>query len=68
MLGWGVGSPGGRGDRRGRRERGLWPTKGDDDDERLDVLLSYSLLVRRYNSFFLISAILIYEMLGFFLL
>ena len=39
-----------------------------DDDERLDVLLSSSLLVRRYSSFSLKSAILMYEMLGFFLL
>ena len=46
---------------------GLWPAN-DDDDERLDVLLSSSLLVRRYNSFSLKSAILMYEMLGFFLL
>ena len=44
----------------------LWPTNGDDDDdERLDVLLSSSLLVRRYSSFSLKSAILMYEMLGF---
>ena len=46
---------------------GLWPANGDsDDDERLDVLLSSSLLVRQYNSFSLKSAILMYEMLGFF--
>ena len=47
----------------------LWPANGDgddDDDERLDVLLSSSLLVRRYMSFSLKSAILMYEMLGFF--
>ena len=37
-----------------------------DDDERLDVLLSSSLLVRRYNSFSLKSAILMYKMLGLF--
>ena len=52
-----------------RRNDGLWPTNGDgddDDDERLDVLLSSSLLVRRYNSFSLKSAILMYEMLVFF--
>ena len=47
----------------------LWSAKGDgDDNERLDVLLSYSLLVRQYSSFSLKSAILMYEMLGFFLL
>ena len=46
---------------------GLWPANGDgDDDERLDVLLSSSLLVRRYNSFSFKSVILMYEMLGFF--
>ena len=45
----------------------LWPTNGDDDDERLDVLLSSSLLVRRYSSFSLKYAILMYEMLGFFI-
>ena len=50
-----------------RGNGGLWPTNGDgDDDERLDVLLSSSLLVRRYSSFSLKSAILMYEMLGFF--
>ena len=48
-----------------RGKDGLWPANGDDD-ERLDVLLSSSLLVRRYNSFSLKSAILMYEMLGFF--
>ena len=45
----------------------LWHANGDDD-ERLDVLLISSLLVRRYSSFSLKSAILMYEMLGFFLL
>ena len=46
---------------------GLWPANGDgDDDERLDVLLSSSLLVRRYSLFSLKSEILMYEMLGFF--
>ena len=45
----------------------LWPANGDDDDdERLDVQLSSSLLVRQYSSFSLKSAILMYEMLGFF--
>ena len=50
-----------------RGNDGLWPVNGDgDDDERLDVLLSSSLLVRRYSSFSLKYAILMYEMLGFF--
>ena len=45
----------------------LWPANGDgDNDERLDVLLSSSLLVCRYISFSLKSAILMYKMLGFF--
>ena len=50
-----------------RENGGLWPANGDgDDDKRLDALLSSSLLVRRYSSFSLKSAILMYEMLGFF--
>ena len=58
---------GGFGRKCDRGNDGLWPANGDgDDDERLDVLLSSSLLVRRYNSFSLKSAILMYEMLGFF--
>ena len=48
-----------------RGNGGLWPANGDGD-ERLDVLLSSSLFVRRYSSFSLKSAILMYEMLGFF--
>ena len=50
-----------------RGNGGLWSANGDsDDDERLDVLLSYSLLVGRYSSFSLKSAILMSEMLVFF--
>ena len=48
-----------------RGNGGLWSANGDDD-EKFDVLLSSSLLVRRYNSFSLKSVILMYEMLGFF--
>ena len=52
-----------------RGNGGLWPANNDgDDEERLDVLLSSSLLVCRYSSFSLKYAILMYEMLGFFLL
>ena len=50
-----------------RGNDGLWLANDDgDDDERLDVLLSSSLLIRRYSSFSLKSAILMYEMLDFF--
>ena len=35
-----------------RGNDGLWPAKGNGDDERLDVLLSSSLFGRRYSSFF----------------
>ena len=50
-----------------RGNGGLWSANGDnDDDERLDVLLSSSLLVGRYSSFSLKSAILMSEMLVFF--
>ena len=49
-----------------RGNGGLWPANDDDDDERLDVLLSSSLLVCRYSSFSLKSEILMFEMLGFF--